>query len=724
MNKRIPADSTVQDNSPLKVLEACADYAWELDRERRITYVSESFCQYTGYPSGEYIGKRFVEIPGVQAELQVNSPEIYDSILQLKPFRNLYLEILRLDGSLVVISLNGYPLFDENNDHVGFRGIGMEVTETIATNYILERIKESVSDEVGVRYFEALTRGISETLKVDYAFVARMNDESQKAVTTLSVFALGRPAENFSFNLRNTPCSEVTRSTTRVIAQDVQQMFPQDLHLREKGISGFACTLLYGSDDRCIGVLVVMTQSPLRQVDLVTRVIELFADRAAAELQRAAVEERLVHQAYSDSLTGLANRPLAMDRLDHAIRAAHRADRRLYVLFIDLDGFKDVNDSMGHVQGDEMLREVASRFSSTIREGETLARLGGDEFLVILEETEVAAGERAAKRLLHSLLKPISLDGREFTITASIGVTQFPEDGDTPESLMRNSDAAMYQAKNAGRNTYRFFTSEMNEQIRARIDMESRLWQALENDEFRLLYQPIVEIATGKIVTAEALIRWASPELGYVLPEQFIHLAEDIGVIVPLGEWIIKQACSDCKRWRGNFSPTFAVTVNVSPRQFRDRNILDLLDAALKEYELTRDAIQLDVTEELLMQDVELARSILTEVTKYGTIVSIDDFGTGYSSLGYLKDFPFTNLKIDRSFVSKMRVNSGEAKLVSTMIGMAHNLGLKVVAEGIETPQQLSILASFHCDLGQGYYFSEPLTADEFQQLLYTGVKV
>lgn len=724
MNKRIPADSTVQDNSPLKVLEACADYAWELDRERRITYVSESFCQYTGYPSSEYIGKRFVEIPGVQAELQVNSPEIYDSILQLKPFRNLYLEILRLDGSLVVISLNGYPLFDENNDHVGFRGIGMEVTETIATNYILERIKESVSDEVGVRYFEALTRGISETLKVDYAFVARMNDESQQAVTTLSVFALGRPAENFSFNLRNTPCSEVTRSTTRVIAQDVQQMFPQDLHLREKGISGFACTLLYGSDDRCIGVLVVMTQSPLRQVDLVTRVIELFADRAAAELQRAAVEERLVHQAYSDSLTGLANRPLAMDRLDHAIRAAHRADRRLYVLFIDLDGFKDVNDSMGHVQGDEMLREVASRFSSTIREGETLARLGGDEFLVILEETEVAAGERAAKRLLHSLLKPISLDGREFTITASIGVTQFPEDGDTPESLMRNSDAAMYQAKNAGRNTYRFFTSEMNEQIRARIDMESRLWQALENDEFRLLYQPIVEIATGKIVTAEALIRWASPELGYVLPEQFIHLAEDIGVIVPLGEWIIKQACSDCKRWRGNFSPTFAVTVNVSPRQFRDRNILDLLDAALKEYELTRDAIQLDVTEELLMQDVELARSILTEVTKYGTIVSIDDFGTGYSSLGYLKDFPFTNLKIDRSFVSKMRVNSGEAKLVSTMIGMAHNLDMKVVAEGIETPQQLSILASFHCDLGQGYYFSEPLTADEFQQLLYTGVKV
>lgn len=724
MNKRIPADSTVQDNSPLKVLEACADYAWELDRERRITYVSESFCQYTGYPSSEYIGKRFVEIPGVQAELQVNSPEIYDSILQLKPFRNLYLEILRPDGRLVVISLNGYPLFDENNDHVGFRGIGMEVTETIATNYILERIKESVSDKVGGRYFEALTRGISETLKVDYAFVARMNDESQKAITTLSVFALGRPAENFSFDLRNTACFEVARSTTRVIAQDVQQMFPQDLHLREKSISGFACTPLYGSDDHCIGVLVVMTQSPLRQVDLVTRVIELFADRAAAELQRAAVEERLVHQAYSDSLTGLANRPLAMDRLDHAIRAAHRADRRLYVLFIDLDGFKDVNDSMGHVQGDEMLREVASRFSSTVREGETLARLGGDEFLVILEETEVAAGERAAKRLLHSLLKPISLDGREFTITASIGVTQFPEDGDTPELLMRNSDAAMYQAKNAGRNTYRFFTSEMNEQIRARIDMESRLWQALENDEFSLRYQPIVEIASGKIVAAEALIRWVSPELGYVLPEQFIHLAEDIGVIVPLGEWIIKQACADCKRWRGNFSPTFAVTVNVSPRQFRDRNILDLLDTALKEYELARDAIQLEVTEELLMQDVELARSILAEVTKYGTSVSIDDFGTGYSSLGYLKDFPFTNLKIDRSFVSKMRANSDEATLVSTMIGMAHNLDLKVVAEGIETPQQLSILAGFHCDLGQGYYFSEPLTADEFQQLLYTGVKV
>lgn len=724
MNKDISADSPAQGSRALNALEACADWAWEIDRERRLTYISDALSQYTGYETSQYIGKKFVEIPGVQAGPQVNSPDIYALIDQLEPFRNLYLELLRPDGRLVMVSLNGYPLFDENNNHLGYRGIGMEVSEKIATNYILEHIKESVSDKVGGNYFEALTRGIAETLKVDYAYVVRMDDESQKSASTLSVFALGRPAENFSYDLANTPCAEVTQSTTRVIAQDVQQMFPEDLRLQEMGISGYASTPLYGSDDRCIGLLVVMSQAPLRQVELVTRVIELFADRAAAELQRAVTEERLVHQAYSDSLTGLANRPLAMDRLDHAIRAAHRADRRLYVLFIDLDGFKDVNDSMGHVQGDVLLQEVASRFSSTIREGETLARLGGDEFLVILEETEVAAGEFAAKRLLDSLVQPILLEGREFNITASIGVTQFPEDGDKPESLMRNADAAMYQAKNAGRNTYRFFTSEMNEQIRARIDMESRLWHALENDEFRLLYQPIIEIATGKIVAAEALIRWLNPELGYVLPEQFIHLAEDIGVIVPLGEWIIRKACSDCKLWRSNFSPAFAVAVNVSPRQFRDRHILKVLEASLEDYKLTRDAIQLEVTEDLIMQDVELARSILAEVTQDGTCVSIDDFGTGYSSLGYLKDFPFTNLKIDQSFVSNMRLNSDEATLVSTMIGMAHNLDLRVVAEGIETPQQLSILAGFHCDLGQGYYFSKPLPADEFQQLLYAGVKV
>ena len=707
----------------LAALEACADWAWELDTERRLTYISESVSQYSGYPSSEYIGKAFVDLPGVQVGLQENAPDIYELIRQLRPFRNLYVELTHPDGRLLMVSLNGYPLFDENHENIGFRGIGMEVTERVATNFILERIREMVSNKVGESYFEALTQGIAEILNADYAFVARMDDESQRAVTTLSAFALGQPAENFSYNLRNTPCADLTERTTRVIAEDIQQIYPKNLHFQKMGISGYACTPLYDNDDQCIGLLVIMTKSPLSQVDLATRVIELFADRAAAELMRSTVEEQLVHQAYSDSLTGLANRPLAMDRLDHAIRAAHRARRRLYVLFLDLDGFKEVNDSMGHVQGDLMLREVAARFSSTIREGETLARLGGDEFLVILEETEIAAGEFAANRLLDSLATPIMLEGREFPITVSIGVTQFPEDGDSPETLMRNADTAMYQAKNAGRNTYRFFTSDMNEQIRARNDMESQLWLALENDEFRLFYQPIIEIATGKIVAAEALVRWDSPELGFMTPGQFITLAEDIGVIVPLGEWVIRTACADCRLWRSNFSATFHVAVNVSLRQFRDRHILNVLDVALDEYNLSRDAIQLDVTENLIMQDVELAQSILAEVTKSGTKVSIDDFGTGYSALGYLKDFPFTNLKIDQSFIAKLRVNSKEATLVSTMIGMAHNMDLRVVAEGIETPQQLSMLAGFGCDLGQGYYFSEPLPAQEFQEVLRSGVK-
>jgi diguanylate cyclase (GGDEF)-like protein len=723
VNRDNSADSVEPDSSTIEALEACADWAWEIDGELRITYISASIIQYTGYPPSTYLGIKFAEIPDAVGLIEEDSPDIYALIGQSKPFRNLHLEFTHPDGRLLMVSINGYPLFDANNNLLGFRGIGTEVTDIVATDYILERIKESVSNKVGGSYFEALTRGIAETVKADYAIVARLDDEGQQNATTLSVFALGHSVENFSYDMRNTPCSEITGAETRVISEDIQQLYPENLHLQELGISGYACAPLFSSDDRCIGLLVIMTCSPLKRVDLVTRFIELFADRAAVELQRAVMEERLVHQAYSDSLTGLANRPLAMDRLDHAIRAANRADRRLYVLFLDLDGFKEVNDSMGHVQGDHLLRQVASRFSSTIRDGETLARLGGDEFMVILEETELAAGEHAAKRLLDSLIEPVSLDGREFSITVSIGVAQFPEDGDNPESLMRNADTAMYQAKNAGHNTYRFFTAEMNEQIRARTDMESQLWHGLENDEFRLHYQPIVELATGRIVAAEALIRWDSPELGFVTPDQFIPLAEDIGVTIPLGEWTFRKACSDCKHWREVFSPTFTVAVNVSPRQFRDRYILNILETSLKDYDLSRDAIQLDVTENLIMQDVELAKSILSEVTESGTRVSIDDFGTGYSSFGYLGDFPFTNLKIDQSFITKLRVNSREATMVSAMIGMAHNLGLRVIAEGIETPRQLSMLSGFRCDLGQGYYFSEPLPAGEILHLLRTGVK-
>jgi len=713
-----------QGNSTLSVLESCADWAWEIDQQRLLTYISASITQYTGYETDQYIGRQFAEVPGIQSKLQEHNPDIYELIKQTKPFRNLYLELSHPDGRIILACLNGYPLFDADNKHIGFRGIGMAVSDKITANFVVEKIKESVTDKVGESYFNALTQALSESLKVDCALVGRMDEESKQAIATLSVFSFGESVENFSYDLADTPDFVVSCSPTTVTFEDVQKAFPNDARLHEMDANGYVGTPLYDGEEQFIGLLIVITKQPLRQKELISEVLELFADRTVAELKRALTETRLVHQAYSDSLTGLANRPLAMDRLDHAVRAAHRAGRRLYVLFLDLDGFKTVNDTMGHVQGDLLLREVASRFSSIVREGETLARLGGDEFLVILEETEIAAGEYAAKRLLDSLQKPIELEGREFSITASIGVTQFPEDGDTPEVLMRNADTAMYQAKNAGRNTYRFFTSEMNELIRARIDMEAHLWQALEWEEFRLFYQPIVELTSGRIVAAEALVRWDSQDLGFLSPERFIPLAEEIGAIVPLGEWIMKQACMDCKTWRNNFSPSFAVAVNVSPKQFRERHILGVLDASLADHGLKRDAIQLEVTETLLMQDLELAQSILAEVTASGTSVSIDDFGTGYSSLSYLKDFPFTTLKIDQSFVSKMKVNAEETTLVSTMIAMAHNLDLAVIAEGIETPHQLSMLAKYDCEMGQGYYFSEPLSADDFQLLLYKGVKV
>jgi diguanylate cyclase (GGDEF)-like protein/PAS domain S-box-containing protein len=717
------ASKMSESHNALAVLEACADFAWEMDSERKITYLSESTQMYSGHRTEEYIGKRFAEFPGVTGGLKSSMPVMYKQIDSLQPFRNLHIEIMHPDGRIVFISLNGYPLFDASGKHLGFRGIGMDVTDKVAADYVLERIKGIVADKVGKNYFEALTNEIVNTLKVDLAFVARMDDPSRTSVTTLSVCESGKQIANFQYDLTNTPCFEVTRSSTCVFSQDVQSQFPDDSLLQEMSISSYAGTPLFGNDGQCIGLLVTLKKTPLLQVDLVTKVIELFADRAAAELERVMMDEQLIQQAYSDGLTGLPNRPLAMDRLNHAVSAAQRSHRHLFVLFIDLDGFKDVNDSMGHLQGDILLKEVATRFSANIRQGETLARLGGDEFLVILEETDSSSGEITAQRLLTSLAEPIELDGREFTISASIGVAQFPQDGDNPDALLQNADTAMYQAKDAGRNTYRFFTRQMNEQIKTRVEMEHLLWRGLDEQQFELLYQPILELDTGRIIGAEALLRWSSPKLGYLRPEEFMSLAEEIGVTVPLGEWIVRQACIVCQQCRETFFDGFTIAVNVSPRQLHNSDLLITLNAAIEEQQLARNAIELEVTENLLMKDVELVRNILAEASHNGIQISIDDFGTGYSSLRYLKDFPFSTLKIDGTFISKMEPDSEDAVMVSAIITMAHNLHLRVTAEGIETRDQLALLREFNCDLGQGYYFSEPLNVDAFQKFLESSVK-
>jgi len=429
-------------------------------------------------------------------------------------------------------------------------------------------------------------------------------------------------------------------------------------------------------------------------------------------------EDRLIHQANYDSLTGLPNRLLAMDRLTRAIAVSRREKRSVVVMFVDLDNFKKVNDSYGHQAGDRLLVEAAHRLDGCIREVDTVARLGGDEFLVILPGVDGQLhAETVAQKIHDALARPFLVEGREVVTTTSIGLTLSPNDGDDPHVLLRNADGAMYQAKAEGRNTYRFFTPEMNERAVQRMEMEFYLRHALEQDELFLEYQPVVDAHSLKVVGAEALIRWQSPNLGLVMPDHFIPLAEEIGLITAIGEWVLEQACRQAAKWQSNGRLPY-VAVNVSSRQFETEGLVDAVTRAYEESDLPPGCLHLEITEGMLLDDAEETKETLEKLHRLGASLSIDDFGTGYSALSYLKRFPFDTLKIDRAFVHELPGVRKEGALATAIIAMAHNLSLNVIAEGVEKADQIAFLRSHSCDLFQGHFFSRPVAADEMAKIV------
>ncbi len=434
---------------------------------------------------------------------------------------------------------------------------------------------------------------------------------------------------------------------------------------------------------------------------------------------RKGYEERLLHQAHYDHLTDLPNRLLALDRLTSAISRARRQRGLVAIIFIDLDGFKKVNDLMGHNAGDRLLKVAARRLQACARDGDTIARLGGDEFAAILPDLhQINDAELLARRIVDSFHEPFVIDDREVYTTASLGVSIFPNDGTDPVFLMRNADTAMYEAKQAGRNKFHFFTEDMNEQIQERIKLENRLRHALSKDELSIHFQPLVDGKEGRITGAEALLRWNSDELGTISPYRFIPLAEDTGLIVPIGYWVLEQACLWIKRWRdAGRGPRF-VAVNVSTRQFLDEGFVDQVMGILARHELPADALELEVTESLLLEDEAKALVALKLLKATGISISIDDFGTGYSSLSYLKRYPFDTLKIDSSFVRDIVTDADDRALIKAIVAMAHSLSLKVVAEGVETKEQLDLIQAIDCDIIQGYYFGQPMPAALFDELI------
>ena len=438
---------------------------------------------------------------------------------------------------------------------------------------------------------------------------------------------------------------------------------------------------------------------------------------------RKQFEEKILHQAHFDSLTELPNRFLALDRLTQLINEAERDKEIIAVLFLDLDDFKKVNDTLGHEVGDKILMETAYRLTHDLRTGDTVGRLGGDEFIILLSGLNaISDAQPIAGNLLQQFRKPFFIDGREIFLSASIGIAIFPWDAKTPSEILRHADSAMFYAKAQGRNTYEYFTKEMKHDVSKRLALEEQLYSALDKNEFEVYYQAKIDISTNKIMGAEALLRWNNSVLGYISPVDFIPIAEQTGFIVPLGEYVLQEALKMTAFWHQKYDSTFHIAVNLSPRQLRHSGLLNFIEKTMQETNISSKYLELEVTEGMLMGGHKYIIDTLNDLSQKGISISMDDFGTGYSSLSYLQDYPFSVLKIDRNFITGMMDNAGNRELVQAIIAMAHGLKLEVVAEGVETQEQFNYLKQLGCDYAQGYLFSKPLTADAMSILLKSAI--
>lgn len=514
-------------------------------------------------------------------------------------------------------------------------------------------------------------------------------------------------------------------SSKEVLGKNVSILMPEPDHsVHDKYLERY----LYSGEQHVIGfgreVSALRKNGEIFPMDLRVSEFSLAGQRQFIGImrditERKTAENKIIHLANHDSLTNLPNRNLVQDRIQQTIAGARRAGTQFAVMFIDLDKFKVINDSLGHDTGDQLLQTVAQRLTASLRTGDTVGRQGGDEFIVLL--TSLSTAEDAAlvaHKILRNVAEPCLLNGHELHTSASIGIAVYPQDGDNVETLLKNSDTAMYYAKDSGRSNFQFFTQRMNIVAAERLLMENSLRQAMERNELSLHYQPLVNLADGSIAATEALLRWDHPSQGMIPPDRFIPVAEDSGLIVPLGEWVFRQACMQLRKWHDLGVPLRRMVVNLSPRQFRQPQLVQTFCTILSETGVDPRWLGLEITENVIMENAEESIARLKQLQALGIELSLDDFGTGYSSLSYLKRFPIDKLKIDQSFIHDITTDPNDEAMVAAIIVMAHRLNIRVVAEGVETAAQLNFLREHGCDQYQGYHFSKPLPAEKLQPKL------
>jgi len=439
--------------------------------------------------------------------------------------------------------------------------------------------------------------------------------------------------------------------------------------------------------------------------------------------ERKQMENTIRQMAYYDSLTGLPNRNLLNDRLAVALANSSRNNQKVAILFLDLDHFKTINDSLGHETGDQLLQQVSLRIKRVLRKQDTIARMGGDEFIILIPGlTETDHTARLAEKILDAITPVFKIGDNELYIGCSIGISIFPDDGTEIKTLLKNSDLAMYRAKEKGRNTFQLYTPSMNFKAMERLAVEKNLRKALDREEFELYYQPKINLESGQIAGMEALIRWDSPELGMVMPSQFIHIAEETRLIIQMGHWVLLTACRQAKQWQSEGLPQIPISVNLSVVQFTHPNLVSEINKVINQTNTQPHNLELEITESVLMQDTTLAVSILNKLSELGIKISIDDFGTGFSSLNYLKNLPIDYLKIDQTFIKDFNLQTNSA-ITKAIVTLAQSLNMKTIAEGVETEEQKEFLKELNCDEAQGYLFSKPLSKDKMDELLRSGKK-
>ena len=667
-------------------LDAAANAIVITDHEGTIVWVNRAFTEMTGYGEEEVLGKN----PRLlKSEEQPESyyANLWSTISSGEVWQG---EIVnrRKDGTTYAEEMTITPVIRDLGDTTDtyFIAIKQDITERKRAQQALWRAEEkyrAIFEDAVVGIFQATPEG--RPLRVNRAL-----------------------AEMHGYDSPEQFLAEVS-DMARQLFVDPGRRRELQRALDENGVVRSTEVEVYRKDRTKKWVLVNLrvARDASGEITLHEGTVEDITDRKAAE-------KRVQYLAYYDALTGLPNRTLLQDRIAKALASARRQKHKVALLFLDLDRFKDINDSLGHSFGDILLQEVSTRLRGWAREQDTVARLGGDEFLIVLTNVkDIPDAAVAAERLMDTMTAGLVIQGHSLSVSCSMGISVFPEHGADSETLIKHADAAMYCAKEHGRNNFQFFTADMNDQVVERLTLENSLRLALEKEELFLVYQPQMNIATGRITGLEALLRWQHPELGLVPPDKFIRIAENSGLIMPIGEWVLRTACAQARKWQEEGLLAVPVAINVSAVQFRQDGFCDLIGRVLCETGLASQYLELELTESLLLSNAHVTFSVLQDLRAMGLKLAIDDFGTGYSSLSYLKHFPVSKLKIDRSFVRDVAVNPDDAAITTAIISMAKSLNLKVIAEGVEDEAQMSFLRAHQCDEIQGYYFSRPLTVDK-----------